>query len=152
MSRLTDKIWAMAEPVAAKRGCDIWDVEYVKEAGQWFLRVYVDKGDEPVSIDDCEGISRELDKMLDEADPIAESYVFEVSSAGAERQLKRPGDFERFMGSEVELRLYKPENGVKAYVGRLAGYSDGDVAIEVGGETRKFEKKQIAAVRLHVTF
>ena len=152
MSRLTDKIRAMAEPVAAKRGCDIWDVEYVKEAGQWFLRVYVDKGDGPVSIDDCEGISRELDKMLDEADPIAESYVFEVSSAGAERQLKRESDFERFMGSEAEVRLYKPENGVKAFVGRLCGYDSGDVELEIDGEARRFEKKNIAAVRLHVSF
>ena len=152
MSKLTDKVWALAEPVVTKNGCEIWDVEYVKEAGQWFLRLYVDKPGGAVGIDDCEAISRELDKLLDEADPIPESYVFEVSSAGAERQLKRESDFERFMGSETEVRLYKPENGVKAFVGRLCGYDSGDVELEIDGEARRFEKKNIAAVRLHVSF
>ena len=96
MSKLTDAVLALAEPVAAQQGCEIWDVEYVKEAGSRYLRVYIDKPD-GVSIQDCENFSRALDPILDEADPIPDSYVFEVSSAGAERQLKRPGDFARFL-------------------------------------------------------
>jgi ribosome maturation factor RimP len=100
MSKLTDAVLALAEPVAAQQGCEIWDVEYVKEAGGRYLRVYIDKPD-GVSIQDCENFSRALDPILDEADPIPDSYVFEVSSAGAERQLKRPGDFARFLGAQV---------------------------------------------------
>lgn len=89
MSKLTDAVLALAGPVAAQQGCEIWDVEYVKEAGSRYLRVYIDKPD-GVSIQDCEDFSRALDPILDEADPIPDSYIFEVSSAGAERQLKRP--------------------------------------------------------------
>lgn len=107
MSKLTDAVHALAEPVAAQQGCEIWDVEYVKEAGGRYLRVYIDKPD-GVSIQDCENFSRALDPILDEADPIPDSYVFEVSSAGAERQLKRPSDFARFLGAQVEVRLYQP--------------------------------------------
>ncbi|MBQ8974855.1 MAG: ribosome maturation factor RimP, partial [Oscillospiraceae bacterium] len=104
MSKITDTVAALARPVVEQAGCELWDVEYVKEAGQWFLRVYIDK-EGGVSIDDCEAVSRALDPILDESDPIETSYVFEVSSAGAERSLKRPSDFERFMGSLVEVRL-----------------------------------------------
>ena len=92
MSKLTDAVLALAGPVAAQQGCEIWDVEYVKEAGSRYLRVYIDKPD-GVSIQDCEDFSRALDPILDEADPIPDSYIFEVSSAGAERQLKRAGRF-----------------------------------------------------------
>ena len=106
MSRITDKVSLLARPVVEEAGCTLWDVEYVREAGTWYLRVYIDK-DGGVSIDDCERISRELDPILDEADPIPDSYVFEVGSAGAERELKRPGDFAQFMGSEVEVKLYQ---------------------------------------------
>ena len=118
MSKLTDKIAELARPVVEQEGCSLWDVEYLKEAGTRYLRVYIDKP-EGVNIDDCERISRRLDAMLDEADPIPESYVFEVGSAGIERELKRPSDFEAFLGSEVELRLYQPVNGQKSFVGTL---------------------------------
>ena len=104
-----------------------------------------------VGIDDCERISRRLDPILDEADPIPDSYVFEVGSAGAERELKRPGDFEQFMGSEVEVRLYQPVNGCKVYVGVLAGYDNGRVTVTVGKNEVSFDKSQIALVKLHVS-
>ena len=89
MSRVTETVLALAKPVVEAQGCEVWDVEYVREAGAWYLRVYIDKPG-GVSIDDCEAVSRALDPVLDEADPIPTSYVFEVSSAGAERELKRP--------------------------------------------------------------
>ena len=151
MSKITDAVTALAQPVAAELGLEIWDVEFVKEAGTRFLRVYVDK-DGGVSIQDCEDFSRALDPVLDEADPIPESYVFEVSSAGAERVLKRPGDFERFIGHEVEVRLYQPRDGRKTYVGVLKAYADGDVTIEADGTSITFPKSTVAQVRLHVTF
>ena len=149
MSKVTETVTALAAPIAAELGLELWDVEYVREAGTWYLRVYIDK-DGGVSISDCEALSRALDPVLDEADPIPDSYVFEVSSAGAERELKRPGDFERFMGSSVEVRLYKPVDGSKSFVGTLSGYSGGDVSLTAAGKTLTFEKSQIAQVRLRV--
>lgn len=89
--------------------------------------------------------------MLDEADPVPGSYVFEVSSAGAERELKRPGDFERFIGEQVEVKHYQPIDGAKSHVGLLRGYDNGDVTVEVNGAERVFKKAQVAQVRLHMT-
>ena len=145
MSRITDIVTKLAEAPASELGLELWDVEYVREAGQWVLRVYVDK-DGGVGIADCEALSKLLDPLLDEADPIPDSYVFEVSSAGAERELKRPRDFERFMGSDVEVRLYRAEDGAKTVVGKLAGYSDGAVTVDTAGTQRKNEKGRIQGV------
>ena len=151
MSKLTDRVSALVRPVVEEEGCSLWDVEYVREAGTWYLRVFIDK-EGGVGIDDCERISRRLDPILDEQDPIPDSYVFEVGSAGAERELKRPSDFAQFMGREVELRLYRPLDGKKSFVGALCGYEDGVVTLSVGGETLRFEKNQTAKVNLHVSF
>ena len=151
MSKITEKVFALAKPVVEEEGCSLWDVEYLREAGTWYLRIYIDK-EGGVSIDDCEHISRRLDPILDEADPIPESYVFEVGSAGAERELKRPSDFEQFMGHEVELKLYKPVKGRKSFVGILTGYEDGTVTITVGDEELRFTEAERAQVRLHVSF
>ena len=150
MSKLTDRITELARPHVEAEGCSLWDVEYVREAGSWYLRIYIDKTG-GVDIEDCERISRRLDPVLDEADPIPDSYVFEVGSAGIERELKRPGDFESFLGSEVEVRLYQPVNGQKAYVGTLVGYDNGTTTIEIAGKTLSFNKTQTAQVRLHAT-
>ena len=151
MSKLTDRVSALVQPVVEEEGCSLWDVEYVREAGTWYLRVFIDK-DGGVGIDDCERISRRLDPILDEEDPIPDSYVFEVGSAGAERELRRPSDFVQFLGHEVEVRLYRPLDGKKSYVGELCGYEDGKLSLSVGGETLSFEKPQIAKVNLHVSF
>ena len=150
MSKITDKVAELARPVVEEEGCSLWDVEYVREAGSWYLRIFIDK-EGGVGIDDCERISRRLDPMLDEADPIPDSYVFEVGSAGAERELKRPGDFQTFMGSEIELRLYQPLEGCKVFIGRLAGYDEGAVTMTVGNNSMSFTKNQIALVKLHVS-
>lgn len=150
MSKITDKVYELAKPVVEAEGCTLWDVEYVREAGSWYLRVFIDK-DGGVSINDCEKISRTLDPILDEADPIPDSYVFEVGSAGAERELKRPGDFQQFMGSEVEVRLYQPLNGSKVFVGTLAAYDNGNVTVTVGKNDMSFTKAQLALVKLHVS-
>ena len=149
MNKIAQKVYELALPVAERQGVEVWDVEYVKEAGQWFLRVYIDKAG-GIGIDDCERMSRELDPILDEADPIPGSYTFEVSSAGAERQLKRPSDFERFLGERVEVKLYRGVDGRKEFIGNLAGYENGGVTIETDGAKRAFEKENIAQVRLRV--
>ena len=149
MAKVTDTVSALARPVVEGAGCTLWDVEYVKEAGTWFLRVYIDK-EGGVSIDDCEAISRPLSDLLDEHDPIEGSYTFEVSSAGADRTLKKPEHFARFQGAEVEVRLYRPREGRKEFVGILKGYTDGDVTLEMGGREAVFTKQEIALVRLYL--
>ena len=149
--KVTEKVALFARPVVEQFGCTLWDVEYVREGSEYFLRLYIDK-DGGVDITDCENISRAVDPILDAEDPIAESYHFEVCSAGLERALKRPGDFERFMGSPIMVKLYRPRNGLKELPGTLRGYEDGRVIAECGKETITFEKSEIALVRLRVEF
>ena len=149
--KVTDIVTKIAQPVVEAHGCELWDVEYVREGDQRFLRLYLDK-EGGVDITDCEAISRAVDPLLDEADPIAESYHFEVCSAGLERALKRPSDFERFMGSNITVKLYRPRNGLKEIPCVLTGYEDGKVTVEAGKETITFEKSQVALVRLRVEF
>ena len=151
MAKVTELVAKMALPVVEEAGCELWDVEYVREAGTWFLRVYIDKA-EGVDILDCENVSRVLSDLLDEADPIEGSYTLEVSSAGAERPLKRPGDYEQFMGSPVAVKLYKAKNGRKEFAGVLAGYENGDVTITVGETAMTFAKDEVALCRLRIEF
>ena len=100
MSKITDAVASLAAAPAAALGLEIWDVEFVREAGTRYLRIYIDK-DGGVGINDCVAFSQAMDPLLDEADPIAESYTFEVSSAGLERELKKPAHFVRYLGSPV---------------------------------------------------
>ena len=149
--KVTEQVAQFAEPVVQSHGCTLWDVEYVREGGEWFLRLYIDK-EGGVDIDDCENVSRAVDPVLDEKDPIPESYRFEVCSAGLERQLKRPSDFERFMGEPILLKTYQPKNGTKEFPGVLAGYDNGAVTVDMNGTPLTFEKTEIALVRLRVEF
>ena len=153
MSKITELTAELARPVVEACGCTLWDVEYIKEAGSWYLRLYIDK-EGGVSIDDCEAVSRGVDPLLDEADPIQDAYTFEVSSAGAERALKRPSDFARFLGSPVTVKTYQARNGRKEFAGTLTGYDEGtgDVTLTVGKETMVFPKSETALVRLRVEF
>ena len=151
MAKVTDMAEQLAAPIAAANGCGIWDVEYVKEAGSWYLRVYLDHP-EGVTIDHCEAVSRALDVKLDEVDPIEGSYVLEVSSPGADRVLRKPEHFERFMGQKIEVRLYRPRDGAKSLVGELKGYNQGDVTVQTAKEEVTVPKQDIAQVRLYITF
>ena len=151
MAKVTDLVSRLAAPAVEAAGCELWDVEYVREAGSWFLRLYIDK---PGGVDilDCETVSRTVSDLLDEADPIEGSYTVEVSSAGAERPLKRPGDFARFLGSPVLVKLYKARDGRKEFPGHLAGYQNGDITITMNGEDITFSKDEVALCRLRIEF
>ena len=149
--KVTDLVAGFAKPIVEAHGCELWDVEYVREGSEYFLRLYLDK-EGGVDIRDCEAISRAVDPILDEKDPIQGSYHFEVCSAGLERTLKRPADFERFMNSAITVKLYRPRNGLKEIPGILRGYEDGKVTVEAGKETITFEKSEVALVRLRVEF
>ena len=153
LKKITELVAGLAAPAVEQAGCSLWDVEYVREGGTWYLRIYIDK---PGGVDilDCETVSRAVEPLLDEADPIQGSYTFEVSSAGAERALKRPSDFQRFLGSPVLVKLYRNQDGRKEFAGTLAAYDEatGAVTVTVGKQDMTFEKKDVALVRLRVDF
>ena len=149
--KITQQVWELAQPVVEGFGLKLWDVDYVREGADWFLRMYIDK-DGPVDINDCEKVSRAVDPLLDEKDPIPDSYTFEVCSAGCERVLKRPGDFQQFLDSKVLVKLYRPRDGRKEYVGVLKSYEDGTTTIETEQGTMEFTQVETAMVRLYAEF
>ena len=151
MAKVTDTVAQLALPYVEAAGCTLWDVEYIKEAGEWYLRIYIDK-EGGVSIEDCEAVSRPLSDKLDEADPIQGSYTFEVSSAGCDRVLRTAEHFAACMGQEVEVKLYRPRDGRKEFVGFLHAYDDGLITITVGDTPITFEKKEVALARLYPRF
>ena len=122
-SRVAEKVRALIETPAKELGYMLWNVEYVKEGADMILRVTIDK-DEGITIDDCERMTRAIDPLLDEADPIEESYLLEVSSPGIERELSRPEHFDACAGEEVEVRLFAPVEGSKVWRGELVGLDD----------------------------
>ena len=147
--KITELVAGLAAEPAKAVGCFVWDVEFVKEGGERYLRVSIDNDDAQVDIDQCEAVSKALDAKLDELDPIQESYILEVCSAGAERVLKRPEDFRRFLGSPVTVKLYGARDGRKEFPGILKAWEDGDVVLEDGA---RFRKNEVAQVRLRVIF
>ena len=149
--KVTELVTEFSKPIVEENGCSLWDVEYVREGPERFLRIYIDK-EGGVDIEDCEKVHRALDPVLDEKDPIVESYHFEVCSAGLERALKRPSDFAQFMGSPIVVKLYRPRNGLKEIPGILRGYEEGRITMEAGKETITFEKSEVALCRLRVEF
>ena len=151
MNKVIDIVTALVKPIAQKHGCELWDVAYVKEAGEWYLRVYIDHPD-GVSISHCESVSRELDPMLDERDDlIPGSYTFEVSSAGVERRLRGPSDYARFSGHLVEVKLYKSKNGRKSFLGNLLNWNENGIDLDISGQRHSFEKSEVANVRLKMS-
>ena len=149
--KVTELVAEFARPIVEAHGCELWDVEYVREGSEYFLRLYLDK-EGGVDINDCEAVSRAVDTILDEKGPISGSYHFEVCSAGLERVLKRPADFQRFLGSPITVKLYRPRNGLKEIPCVLKAYDEGKLTVEAGKETITFEKSEVAQVRLRVEF
>ena len=147
--KVTDQVRAFSQPVVEGLGCTLWDVEYVREGGEWFLRLYIDK-ECGVGIDDCEAVSRAVDPILDQEDPVPGRYHFEVSSAGLERPLRRPEHLAWSLGKTVAVRLYRPRDGAKEFTGVLRGYADGKIVLETATGETAFEKDEIALVRLHL--
>ncbi len=142
----------LLEPILAKHHFDLYDVEYVKEGGSWYLRVYIDK-ENGITVDDCVLVNRELGDLLDEHDFIADSYVLEVSSPGLGRQLKKDKHFEKSIGEEVEVKLYKAVNKRKDFVGLLHAYDQQSITLEMeDGTTMDIPRAEIASVRLTFDF
>ena len=138
-------------PIVEEFGFELVDVEYVKEAGNWYLRGYIDKP-EGITVNDCEAVSRIFSDRLDEKDFIEDSYIMEISSPGLDRPLKKEKDFDRSIGKDVEIRTYRPIDGAKDFRGTLLSYDKNSVCIREGEKERTFERKDIALVRLAVDF
>ncbi|HHV12915.1 MAG TPA: ribosome maturation factor RimP [Clostridiales bacterium] len=143
---------ALLEPLLKANNFELYDIEYVKEGSNWFLRAYIDK-EGGIAVDDCELVSRALSDLLDKHDYIPDSYILEVSSPGLGRQLKRDKHFEKSLGEEVEVKLYKALNKKKEFVGLLAAFDQETVTIELeGGSTMVIPRADIATVRLTFDF
>ena len=141
------KAEAMLLPIVEENGFELVDVEFVKEAGVWYLRGYIERPEgEGITVNDCETVSRAFSDKLDEDDFIEESYVMEISSPG-DRPLKKEKDFARNMGKRVEIRTYRPIEKQKEFCGTLTAYDSNSVTIEDEGTVRTFDKKDIALVR-----
>lgn len=138
-------------PIVEKYGVEIYDVEYVKEGSDWYLRAYIDKP-EGVNINDCENVSRALSDVLDTEDYIEDAYILEVSSPGLGRTLKKDRHLEKSLGEEVEIRTYKPIDKQKEFSGILKAYDKDTVTIEEDSEDRVFARADIALIRLALDF
>ena len=138
-------------PIVEDAGVSIYDVEYVKEGSDWYLRVYIDKP-EGVNINDCEVVNRALSAKMDELDFIEDAYILEVSSPGLGRTLKKERHFEKSIGQEVEVKTYKAIDKEKQFVGILQSYDNGVITIETDKKEMKFEKADVASVRLTFDF
>jgi ribosome maturation factor RimP len=146
------KAEALLMPVIEAGQYELVDVEYVKEAGTWYLRAYMDK-EGGVTIDDCEKVSRAFSDLLDQEDFIEDAYILEVSSPGLGRPLKKEKDYKRSMGKELEIRTYRAIDGRKEFGGTLCAYDDKTVTVrQEDGSDRTFDKKEIALIRLAFDF
>ena len=139
-------------PILDRMNFELVDVEYVKEGGTWYLRAYIDK-EGGITVNDCEAVAREMNEILDREDFVEDSYVFEVSSPGLGRPLKKEKDYIRSMGKEVEIRTYRAINREKEFYGILSAYDENTVTIKTeDGTEMTFEKSDIALIRLAFGF
>jgi len=142
-------VWDLAEPIANSLGLILWDVRFLKEGTDWYLRIIIDKAEDPVCIDDCVAMSQALDAPLDEADPIACSYSLQVQSPGIERELTRDFHFTSNLGEKIMVRFIRAVDGVREFKGTLLSYENGAVTLETAnGATMTFDKKDTSWVKL----
>ena len=150
-SKTEQLVFELVEPICEQKGLSVWDIEFLKEGKNNVLRVYIDKED-GISIDDCEAVSVALSAELDEKDPIPSAYSLEVSSAGLDRQLKRPSDFLRYIGHQVDVKLYGPIDGVKDFTAELVDFKDETVFLNYEGKAMEIPFAKAASIRLAVIF
>ncbi len=151
-SKLEQQILEIATPVAEENGCYIYDVEYLKEGKSRTLRIFADKEETGISLDECEAISRRMSDLLDESDPIRENYMLEVSSPGIERRIKEEWHFKKYMGRSVDIGLYKAVEGAKQINGVLTAYQEGKITIETDNGEVTIMQSETTNVKLHFEF
>ena len=145
------KTEALLMPILDEFGFELWDVEYVKEGSEYYLRAYIDK-EGGITIDDCVDVSRKLSDKLDEDDFIDSEYILEVSSPGLGRTLKSDRDFTKSIGRDTDIKLYKPIDKVKEFEGILKAFDNDTLTFLIEGNERVFNKSEVASVKLHVEF
>lgn len=146
MASAAERVYSLIKDTVEGCGVELWDVRFLKEGASWYLRVFIDKP-EGITIDDCTDVSHAIDPVIDEADPIDVSYYLEVCSPGLGRELKEPYHYEAFVGSEIQLTLYKAEDGSKTVRGILEAFNDGPV-LRVGDETKEYPVSAVAKATL----
>lgn len=151
MAKVEVLLEEIAQPICDQEGVYIYECEYKKEGGSFYLRLFIDK-DGGVTIEDCENVSRKVNEKLDELDPIKEEYIFEVSSPGIDRKLTRDWHFEKAIGKEVDLKLFAPFEGSKTLTGILTGYDHSLLSLDLGGRIVRIEKGKTSSVRLAFKF
>ena len=146
-ANIAERVEALITPAVTELGYRIWDLEYVKEGAEWYLRITLDH-DDGIDIDDCEKVSRAINPIIDEADPIEDFYYLEVSSPGLERVLRKEEHFLASIGSEIEIRLFAPDdNKKKSYTGKLAAYENDTVTVDIGGEAVSIPMNKVSKVQ-----
>lgn len=145
-------VFALCKPLAEQQGVYIWDVQYVKEGSTWYLKILVDT-DEGITVNQCEDFSRAIGEILDDADPIKDSYMLEVSSPGIDRVLTQDWHFDKLMGQDVEVNLIRPVDGQKLFMGKLLGKDGDQIKIQISDDVEmEFSRKETAWIRLYVEF
>ncbi|MBR4452553.1 MAG: ribosome maturation factor RimP [Clostridia bacterium] len=145
---VSSAVWQIAAPIAAQLGVEIWDIRFLKEGSDWFLRIFLDK-DGGIGIDDCEAFSRAIDAPLDELDPIEQSYCLEVSSPGLERDLTRPEHFDKNIGNKIKIKLIRPVDGVREFSGILESADKSRFTLRLpDGNAMDIDKKETSYIKL----
>ncbi|MDP3447455.1 MAG: ribosome maturation factor RimP [Eubacteriales bacterium] len=145
------KVEQLLKQPVADLGYELCDVEFIKEYGDWVLTLFIDK-DGGVNIDDCERVSRAVDPLLDEADPVEQAYMLSVSSLGLDRPLKKDADFARNIGKRIEIKLFAPKDGKKEFKGELAGFDENSIVVRLESGELTLERKAIALARPELIF
>lgn len=145
------KVEQLLKQPVAELGFELCDVEFIKEYGDWVLTLYIDK-EGGVNIDDCERVSRAVDPLLDEADPIEQAYMLSVSSLGLDRPLKKDADFTRNIGKRIEIKLFAPKNGKKEFTGELVSFDENNIVVKLESGELEVERKALALVRPELIF
>lgn len=149
--KVEEIIFDMVKPVIDTLLYELVDVEFVREGAGWYLRIYIDKPG-GINLDDCQIVSENVSEKLDKEDPIEQAYFLEISSPGLERPLKTPRDFEKYTGEDVEVKLFKPQNGKKIIIGKLLGLIDNKIKIQEDKDVLEFDKTMVSRVRRHLKF
>lgn len=149
--RITEQVEEMTKPIVTSLELELVEVEYIKEGANWYLRVFIDKP-EGVDLDDCQAVSEQLSKLLDEKDPVPNPYILEVSSPGIERPLKKPEDYQRFAGQLITVKTFMSIDGKKNFTGKLVGLNGNEVVLEIDNQQLSLPLNKIASARLAVEF
>ena len=147
MASIEERVETLVEKTIEALGYKLYDVQYAKEGKDYFLRIFIEKPDGAISLEDCERVNNEIDEMLDTADYIKEQYFLEVSSTGVEKVIRKDNHLQDNIGETIDIKLFKPINNSKEFVGILKNFDDETIYVDVDGNVVEFERKNISLVK-----